>query len=232
MRPVVRGRPGWALAVLLPSLAVLASGCRTGERCRVDDAEYQDGATGIPALDGCNTCQCQHGQLACTMMACPGHPCVVGATSYVDGATGIPAPDGCNTCQCQDGQLACTAMPCTGRPCVIGDAVYGEGATIPAGDGCNSCVCMDGTFACTLAYCPKACDFEGTTIPDGDSICACEWCGEIFGCSAGSVWALECVPGMPCREATGQAECYCSTQADGRCPFRGICDGVDPDCPP
>lgn len=41
-----------------------ASGCQVGDR------HYAEGAVDIPAADGCNTCSCNDGTLACTLLAC------------------------------------------------------------------------------------------------------------------------------------------------------------------
>jgi len=40
--------------------------------CKVGDVVYPNGFTGVPDLDGCNTCTCSDGQLsACTKVGCP-----------------------------------------------------------------------------------------------------------------------------------------------------------------
>jgi hypothetical protein len=41
-----------------------------GAGCEVDGVLYPDGASGITAPDGCNTCFCSNGNLGCTKRAC------------------------------------------------------------------------------------------------------------------------------------------------------------------
>jgi Kazal-type serine protease inhibitor domain len=41
-----------------------------GGRCKVDGVTFESGATGIPAPDGCNSCSCHEGELACTLLGC------------------------------------------------------------------------------------------------------------------------------------------------------------------
>jgi len=42
--------------------------------CAIGGQSYPDGATGIPDADGCNSCTCLQGELACTTLACGGDP--------------------------------------------------------------------------------------------------------------------------------------------------------------
>jgi len=52
---------------LLSSLSLAA--CSSGESCTVDGETVEDGET-VDAEDGCNTCTCNDGTLACTEIAC------------------------------------------------------------------------------------------------------------------------------------------------------------------
>jgi hypothetical protein len=124
---------------------------------------YPDGATDVPAPDGCNTCSCEDGELtACTEIACepPDSSCIVGGIAYPDGASDVPAPDGCNTCSCEDGELtACTEIACgpNDTACtVFGQSYPGDWA--PAPDSCNTCLCEDGMIrdGCTKIACAPA----------------------------------------------------------------------------
>jgi hypothetical protein len=122
--------------------------------CVVDGVVYDDGARDIPAPDGCNTCFCEDGALACTERACipDDLECVVGDVSYPDGSANVPAGDGCNTCTCSAGALTqCTEIACSAC------SVYGESysGSAPSNDGCNTCGCEDGqvTAACTRIGC-------------------------------------------------------------------------------
>lgn len=189
------------LAALLLAFTTGARECDDGGvppgACEVDGVVYDDGATGVPAPDGCNTCTCSAGELTyCTEIACPppGGACVVDGVAYPDGASGIPAPDGCNTCACAGGALACTerACPPMGGSCVIGGVEYPDGATdVPAPDGCNSCTCDDGVVtSCTELACaapPGSCSVFGVAYsqgwapdPDGCNTCTCEE-GQVTG---------------------------------------------------
>jgi hypothetical protein len=50
----------------------------SGGACIVDGTSYPDGTRAIPAPDGCNTCACDNGVLACTLLGCPaGDECLV-----------------------------------------------------------------------------------------------------------------------------------------------------------
>ena len=88
----------------------------SGRSCVVGGVTYPDGAANISAGDGCNTCSCSDGVLACTKKACPApKPCggFAGFTcdaseycAYVDGqlcgatdasATCLPRPGTCST---------------------------------------------------------------------------------------------------------------------------------------
>ncbi|HET9954999.1 MAG TPA: Kazal-type serine protease inhibitor domain-containing protein [Polyangiaceae bacterium] len=75
--------------------------------CEVDGVIYPDGASGIPAPDGCNTCFCSNGSLACTKIGCPpkkgcggrlGNTCAKDEyCAYVNGDCG--RADGTSTCE-------------------------------------------------------------------------------------------------------------------------------------
>ncbi len=117
--------------------------------------------------DGCNSCFCDDGEWACTLMACE-TPCTEGETKDAD--------DGCNSCVCQaDGSWACTEIAC--ETCV-------EGETKDAEDGCNTCSCESGEWLCTTAACPApncptpveyegACIAQVVYVPGLDGTC-CE----------------------------------------------------------
>lgn len=48
-----------------------AGGTTAAGGCESNGMQYIEGETGIPAPDGCNTCRCSGGELACTRIACP-----------------------------------------------------------------------------------------------------------------------------------------------------------------
>ncbi|MDX2050944.1 MAG: hypothetical protein SFV15_01045 [Polyangiaceae bacterium] len=49
--------------------------CQAAGTCTIGGQVYADGTTNIPAPDGCNTCSCAGGAVACTEIACPAKPC-------------------------------------------------------------------------------------------------------------------------------------------------------------
>ena len=159
--------------------------------CLVDGTWHEDGTTGIPASDGCNTCVCEDGGLSCTEIACaPAGACLGGdGIHYANGSHGVPALDGCNTCSCVDGELTiCTEIACPppGSDCVGPDGtIYPDGSTgVPSPDGCNTCVCDAGTITgCTEIACPPTADCSVFGVlysdghvpaPDGCNSCGCE----------------------------------------------------------
>jgi hypothetical protein len=204
---------------LIPFLAFLplALGTRECESedppppgvCRVGDRVYEDGDTGVPAPDGCNTCTCDDGRLtSCTERACPPSDgsCELGGVHYANGTGGIPAPDGCNTCGCEDGVLFCTELACPPMDgsCVVAGMSYPSGTTgIPAPDGCNTCSCSDGVLGCTERACPPAdsCRVFGTEYtdgwapaPDGCNTCSCEEGRVTNGCTEESCGPIPIAP--------------------------------------
>jgi len=130
-----------------------------GGQCVLAGVTYASGVNGIPAEDGCNTCSCQDGELACTLIGCAEARCRRGAVTYASGTNGIPAGDGCNTCSCDAGQLSCTERACTTIPasCSYAGETLANGESRPSGDGCNSCTCHDGQLGCTLIECNPGC---------------------------------------------------------------------------
>lgn len=86
--------------------------------CTYDGIEYSEG-DGFPSEDGCNTCSCTNGEVACTLMACNDditpniiiQSCFYNGKEYNDG-DGFPSEDGCNSCSCTNGEVVCTLMEC------------------------------------------------------------------------------------------------------------------------
>ncbi|HEY6560137.1 MAG TPA: Kazal-type serine protease inhibitor domain-containing protein [Polyangiaceae bacterium] len=122
----------------------------TGRGCSVDGHIYPDGTTDIPAPDGCNTCSCQDGLLACTKRACLESSCVVNGLVYPSGAGRVPDPESCNKCGCDNGDvMGCTKAYCPLPPsCRVGRAIYQHGHGFVSGDGTTRCICKSGTMAC------------------------------------------------------------------------------------
>lgn len=173
--------------------------------CELGGVSYPDGTTGIPAGDGCNTCLCSDGALACTRKACPptGEAC------------GARAGDTCS----DDEYCAYTE----GQYCGAADA---EATCEPRPEGCTAeydpvCGCDNQTYsnACTAAAngvgvlqrgtCetePRACVVgEGqvyphgaTDIPAGDGCNTCSCNDGELGCTE-----IDCSPGVTCGARAG-----------------------------
>jgi TILa domain/Kazal-type serine protease inhibitor domain len=125
--------------------------------CTVGGVVYADGA-GVPSLDGCNSCGCNDGQVACTLIDCNVSQCNYQGNVYDDGEM-FASADGCNSCMCSEGDVACTERACPPDPpsCTYRGQLLGSGQSISAGDGCNTCACIDGMMACTLIHCTVPC---------------------------------------------------------------------------
>src|SRR5690242_10714838 len=93
-----RGNLGWAAiawAFLGCGGATATVPCEGAEcpevpegECRVGGVSYASGTAGIPDADGCNTCRCQDGQLACTLIDCFDEAsCEFGGETFPSGAT-------------------------------------------------------------------------------------------------------------------------------------------------
>jgi hypothetical protein len=125
--------------------------CKTsGKSCSIHGQIYPDGASGIPALDGCNTCSCNDGFAACTERYCPASACVVNGQVYPSTSVRVPDPESCNTCLCENGKIDfCTERHCPLPPsCRVGRAIYQHGHGFVSGDGSTSCICQSGSMAC------------------------------------------------------------------------------------
>jgi len=160
--------------------------------CTYNGKTYGTGVT-FKAIDGCNTCSCQNGVAACTLVACadagsdaisdgPGGNCfdalgnVVacpkpdGGTIVDAGGTDGGARDGAATCFDSNGKT----IPCTtdaGTSCTYAGKVYMVGASFPCMDGCNTCTCTANGVSGTTKGCPDASatcyDANGKIIPCG-----------------------------------------------------------------
>jgi hypothetical protein len=78
--------------------------------CEVDGKAYRDGES-VPSQDGCNTCFCSDGDVACTTVDCL-EGCLHQGKVYQPFEQ-FPAGDDCNTCRClEDGSVSCTMVEC------------------------------------------------------------------------------------------------------------------------
>lgn len=219
--------------------------CGTGS-CSVGAYRYQDGARGIPAGDGCNTCSCEDGQAACTTMACNvgggntagngsgggANGCMVDGEPVSNGAADIAAPDGCNTCSCVNGELVCTAIGCTSTSCTYNGVFYEDGDSFEATDGCNTCTCVEGEVACTQIGCvePGQCSIneecemsEMCQFPTGV-------CGGTGTCVSTLVDCdLSYIPVCGCDGVTYGNQCGAQS-ASANVAYEGECGVVTPSC--
>ena len=159
---------GWAFAVGCGGSSGIDEPCDGDEGdacepvpdapCSLDGVSYESGATGIPASDGCNTCGCQDGQLACTLIACDVGTCTYEGRGYSEGAS-FTSADGCNTCTCSQGSVACTERACLpdAPTCMYQGDSFSNGESRAAGDGCNTCTCQNGQMLCSARACSPSC---------------------------------------------------------------------------
>ncbi len=153
-----------------PASLWLAAGCDSlplsGGTCNVGGTVYEDGARGIKAADGCNTCSCVHGQLACTLLGCPVVDQVCG------GLQGLPCPAGsyCNfpssaQCGAADATGVCASLA-QGCPQLFAPVCGCNGKTYDnacAAAAAGQSVASDG--ACAPP--PGSCVVGGVAYPDG-----------------------------------------------------------------
>lgn len=116
--------------------------------CDYDGTRYDEGAS-FPSSDGCNTCSCEDGGVACTEMACDPGGCDYEGKHYEEGAS-FPSTDGCNNCGCSGGDVVCTLMACAYAPC----------GGKSCGDECT--ICDPADASCSETAVLKQCDENGT----------------------------------------------------------------------
>jgi len=125
----------------------------------------------FPSDDGCNSCSCYNGTVACTLRFCV-QTCEYGGQTYNEGDS-FTATDGCNTCHCVSGQAACTKIACPPNPVT-----------------CETCSDCDSTSYCAKAKCE---DIKGTCTKRPelctaiyDPVCSCDNNTRGSACSAAS----------------------------------------------
>jgi hypothetical protein len=141
-----------------------------GATCTYAGRVVAAGAT-FPSSDGCNTCSCLEGNVACTEKACAPDAAVDGSGAgscrdngrvYADGES-FPAGDGCNSCSCVNGAVGCTT-----RGCAV-DA--GGAGTVACDDGTGATDCCLGTATGMCSNeglsCWTACNFPSADATDG-----------------------------------------------------------------
>lgn len=199
--------------------------------CRLPSGQLCGNGMTCPAGDGCNTCQCRGGVLACTGLACvdagPGpRDCRLSDGRVCPNGNTCPAGDGCNTCRCTNGMLGCTLLACVdagmpvGTPCAnsaqcpAGQLCQGAPGcgvrwTCGAAPGCTRdlvpyCGCNGQTFraSSTCPGQPYAYRGECAATPPDAGVVVCRL-PDGSRCPAGQV-----CPAGPC------TQCFCSR--DGR----------------
>ncbi len=114
--------------------------CATPGSCTIGNVVYADGATNIPAPDGCSTCSCAGGVAACTKLACKSCGGIAGvacaANEYCSyGSVGLPLPGPSVTCLTPDAAGVCLKRP---EVCALGGPVLPVAIAIaPNVCGCN-----------------------------------------------------------------------------------------------
>ena len=155
----------------------------------------------VPAADGCNTCTCANGRLACTEVACASMDSGVDA-ACTPGDT-RSAGDECNTCSCSaQSEWICTRSVC--NLCKDGDTKQVD---------CNTCSCSGGAWACTERAClPTGICTDGQTMQQDCNNCMCS--GGQWVCTG-----LACPPPMD----SGAAKKSCGGHAGNACSSSEYC---------
>lgn len=227
--------------------------CGAGS-CVYDGDVHSDGDR-FDAVDGCNTCDCEEGEVFCTELYCPptAKSCVYNGMTYEDGE-GFPSVDGCNGCGCHDGLVSCTELYCEPDPgtCTVDGVVYANGAGgVPDPDSCNTCSCIDGQVTdCTEIHCPNpppgegSCVYYGNSYSHGQGFDAADGCNRCE-CDNGAIrctelWCGEPKQGYACADKLCGAECKLECPADepncvlpavqGYCAADGYCEQNYPLC--
>jgi hypothetical protein len=83
----------------------------SGHSCVVSGVTYPDGTGNIPAADGCNTCSCNDGSLACTKKACPVGQICGGLAGFTCGVSEYCAYTEGQHCGAADASAICKPRP-------------------------------------------------------------------------------------------------------------------------
>jgi len=201
--------------------------------CTYNGKTYASGMS-FPAADGCNTCSCQDGKAACSLLACTDGgtgPCfdnkgnTISCSGPDGGTDGSPATDAGGHCF----DLKGNEIPCGndgGTGCTYNGKSYPLGSSFTCSDGCNTCSCTSNGVAGTTKGCPDAgsdgavtCfDMNGKMIPcanDGGVQC-------LYGTK---VYAV----GASFPSSDGCNTCSCTAGGMIACTEKACYDGSLPD---
>jgi len=195
-----------------------------GASCTLGGKTYPSGTGAIPASDGCNSCTCLDGRLACTLRACP-------APNLCGGIAGIACDKGqyCkypDSAQCGAGDQSgeCTALPSGGCTADYTPVCGCDGETY--GNACSAA--LAGASVAHKGECaappPGSCMVtpDGSSYPDGaTNIPAGDGCN-VCSCASGKLTcsARPCKAPTPCGARAGDtctAQEYCAYTAGALC---------------
>ncbi len=177
--------------------------------CEWGDQTYENGES-WPS--DCNTCTCNHGEVACTTIACGGDTCLYEGITYQVGDS-FPAVDGCNTCSCESGGLiACTELGCVAT--------------------CEDVAAASADFVEQAKVCDPAATNPCTELVSGQLDCGCPT--YVNPENAAAIAELAATHDQYAELMCGPSPCDCASPSSAYCSANGQCvdsyDGGAPAC--
>lgn len=171
--------------------------------CELDGTTYKHG-TSFKDSDGCNSCSCQDGELACTQLGCPAGSCSYDGHTYAVGEKFSTADGSVCVCASSD-SIDCTVSS--------GDECYGLGVSYQA--------LLERAKTCD----PQAAANECTLLVDSALTCGCATFVNPNAFSKGAVAALQ--NEFAANGCGGKVQCppgpSCGMLARGYCASNGQC---------